>query len=62
MGLRGQPPQGALSSVASDVLFSERRGQSQKPEEVYELIEQLVPGGEWAWAWLWDCLLGACIG
>jgi N6-adenosine-specific RNA methylase IME4 len=25
---------------------SERRGQSQKPEEIYQLIEQLVPNGE----------------
>ena len=24
---------------------SERRGQSQKPEEIYQLIEQLVPNG-----------------
>jgi len=27
------------------VIFSERRGQSQKPEEIYELIEDLVPNG-----------------
>src|SRR5687768_12442377 len=32
--------------VGSDVIFSERRGNSQKPTEIYELIEQLVPGGE----------------
>lgn len=31
--------------VGSDVIISERRGQSQKPEEIYDLIEQLVPGG-----------------
>jgi mRNA (2'-O-methyladenosine-N6-)-methyltransferase len=31
--------------VGHDVIFSERRGQSQKPEEVYELIEALVPKG-----------------
>ena len=29
----------------SDIIWSERRGQSQKPEEVYELIEGLVPNG-----------------
>lgn len=29
----------------SSRLCSERRGQSQKPEEIYELIERLVPGG-----------------
>ncbi len=27
-------------------MCSERRGQSQKPEEIYQLIEQLVPNGE----------------
>ncbi|EIE76960.1 hypothetical protein RO3G_01664 [Rhizopus delemar RA 99-880] len=33
--------------VGSDVIFSERRGQSQKPEELYELIEELVPNGKY---------------
>jgi mRNA (2'-O-methyladenosine-N6-)-methyltransferase len=33
--------------VAEDVLFAERRGQSQKPVEIYELIEKLVPGGRY---------------
>lgn len=28
-----------------DVICSERRGQSQKPEEIYEMIENLVPNG-----------------
>jgi len=37
--------QGQLG-VSSDIIFSERRGQSQKPEEIYELIEALVPNGE----------------
>ena len=41
----GQQQQG-LRGVGSDVIFSERRGQSQKPEEIYELIESLVPCGE----------------
>jgi mRNA m6A methyltransferase catalytic subunit len=31
--------------VARDVIFSDRRGQSQKPEEIYDYIEQLVPNG-----------------
>lgn len=26
---------------------SERRGQSQKPEQVYEIIEKLVPNGNY---------------
>ena len=36
---------GWRGSIASDVIFSERRGQSQKPEEMYEMIEELVPHG-----------------
>jgi mRNA (2'-O-methyladenosine-N6-)-methyltransferase len=28
-----------------DVIFSQRRGQSQKPEEIYQMIEELLPGG-----------------
>lgn len=31
--------------MGSDVIFSERRGQSQKPNEIYELIEKMVPNG-----------------
>ncbi|GFR47058.1 hypothetical protein Agub_g8743, partial [Astrephomene gubernaculifera] len=51
---RGTPPALAGSSsssggggVGSDIIFSERRGQSQKPEEIYELVEQLVPNGRY---------------
>ena len=33
--------------IGSDVIFAERRGQSQKPEEIYELIERLVPNGRY---------------
>ena len=35
------------SGVAKDVIFSDRRGQSQKPEEIYQYIEQLVPNGHY---------------
>lgn len=31
----------------TDVIFSQRRGQSQKPEEVYEIAERLCPGGHY---------------
>ncbi|PVU94166.1 hypothetical protein BB559_003064 [Furculomyces boomerangus] len=34
-------------NIGSDVIFSERRGQSQKPEELYEMIEQFIPGGRY---------------
>lgn len=33
-----------LDSV-NDVIFSTRRGQSQKPDEIYDMIEKLVPNG-----------------
>mmetsp|Transcript_16000 Transcript_16000/g.37934 ORF Transcript_16000/g.37934 Transcript_16000/m.37934 type:complete len:334 (+) Transcript_16000:67-1068(+) len=44
---KGADPDHAKRSVGSDVIFSERRGQSQKPEEIYELIEELVPRGRY---------------
>ncbi|KAJ1658581.1 hypothetical protein IWQ61_002204 [Dispira simplex] len=47
VGRKGHDPPGCNHSVASDVIFSERRGQSQKPEELYEMIEQLVPNGKY---------------
>ena len=28
-----------------DVIFSKRKGQSQKPNEIYGIIESLVPNG-----------------
>ncbi|OBZ83145.1 putative N6-adenosine-methyltransferase MT-A70 [Choanephora cucurbitarum] len=45
VGVKGKP--NCRHSVGSDVIFSERRGQSQKPEELYELIEELVPNGKY---------------
>ncbi|KAJ2725793.1 hypothetical protein GGI07_001000 [Coemansia sp. Benny D115] len=47
IGKKGPDPPNLQRSVASDVIFSERRGQSQKPEELYEIIEQLIPGGRY---------------
>ncbi|KAJ2133255.1 hypothetical protein IW139_001508 [Coemansia sp. RSA 353] len=47
IGKKGADPPTLQRSVASDVIFSERRGQSQKPEEMYEIIEQLIPGGKY---------------
>ena len=35
------------ANCGSDVLYSLRRGQSQKPEEIYELVEELFPGGSY---------------
>ena len=47
VGKRGADPPGMRSGVASDIIYSERRGQSQKPEEIYQLIEELVPNGKY---------------
>ena len=46
VGKTGVDPPGMNASVGSDIILSERRGQSQKPEEIYQLIEELVPGGK----------------
>ena len=32
-------------NIEHDVIFSERRGQSQKPNKIYELVETIMPGG-----------------
>lgn len=45
VGKIGDDPPGVRRSIGSDIIFSERRGQSQKPEEIYQLIEELVPNG-----------------
>ena len=45
MARKGEDPPGVQRSVGSDIIYSERRGQSQKPEEIYHLVEQLVPDG-----------------
>ncbi|EIE19881.1 MT-A70-domain-containing protein [Coccomyxa subellipsoidea C-169] len=47
VGKKGKDPQGLKGCVGSDVIYAERRGQSQKPEEIYQLIEELVPGGRY---------------
>jgi mRNA m6A methyltransferase catalytic subunit len=46
VGSKGGNPPGMQGGVGHDVIYSERRGQSQKPEEIYQLIEQLVPHGK----------------
>ena len=45
VGKKGADPLGTRRCVGSDIIYSERRGQSQKPEEIYQLIEELVPNG-----------------
>lgn len=46
MAVKGNPKFNK-SIKLSDVIYAERRGQSQKPEEIYELIEKLVPHGKY---------------
>lgn len=46
VGKKGSDPPGTERCVGSDIIYSERRGQSQKPEEIYQLIEELVPNGK----------------
>jgi len=45
VGVKGDVSGLAKSNIKSDVIFSQRRGQSQKPEEIYELAEALIPNG-----------------
>ena len=40
-------PQPTKYGVCSDVIFSHRRGQSQKPDEIYDVMESLVPNGKY---------------
>ncbi|CEP14424.1 hypothetical protein [Parasitella parasitica] len=47
VGKKGQDPPNCSRCLSSDVICSARRGQSQKPEELYQLIEQLVPNGRY---------------
>ena len=45
---RGDAPPGLKEkAIGSDIIFASRRGQSQKPTEIYELIEELVPNGKY---------------
>lgn len=45
VGIKGEGKFNYNGNIGCDVIFSERRGQSQKPNEIYDLVEQLVPNG-----------------
>jgi len=45
IGVKGDISERFMKNSSCDVIFSERRGQSQKPEEIYQLIEKLIPNG-----------------
>jgi len=48
VGVKGNPWKRGKPGILEDCIFSRRRGQSQKPSEIYELIEALVPNGYYA--------------
>jgi len=45
IGKKGNPRKSEKGKEIGDCIFSKRRGQSQKPDEIYEMIETLVPDG-----------------
>lgn len=45
IGYKGDLGNKLKGQVDCDVIFSQRRGQSMKPEEIYEIVEALVPNG-----------------
>ena len=45
IGYKGDLKHLVRYKIDSDIIFSQRRGQSQKPEEIYEIAENLVPNG-----------------
>ena len=45
VGYKGDLGDRLKGSIDCDVIFSMRRGQSQKPEEIYDICEALVPQG-----------------
>lgn len=48
VGVKGNPPvSDALRESIGDLILAERRGQSQKPEEIYQMIERLIPSGRY---------------
>lgn len=46
VGIKGNPVYNKNNNNF-DVIFSQRRGQSQKPTEIYERIEKLIPNGHY---------------
>lgn len=45
IGVKGDVRGKAFFNIKNDVIFNMRRGQSQKPEEIYDIAEALVPNG-----------------
>jgi len=47
IGYKGDLGNRVNYSATCDVIVSERRGQSQKPDEIYEYAENMVPDGSY---------------
>lgn len=45
IGKKGDPK--FFNNIENDVILSERRGQSQKPQEIYDYIEKFIPNGHY---------------
>lgn len=45
VGFKGEKKHNYNNEIVTDIIFAKRRGQSQKPEEIYHTIEKLVPNG-----------------
>lgn len=45
VGIKGNPWKRVNKGILEDCIFSKRRGQSQKPNEIYDMIEELIPDG-----------------
>ena len=47
IGAKGDITKRGVFNIKTDVIFSQRRGQSQKPEEIYDIAEALIPNGHY---------------
>lgn len=47
IGVKGNPWNRVKRGAMEDCIFSKRRGQSQKPNEIYEMIENFIPDGHY---------------
>eukprot|EP00826_Nyctotherus_ovalis_P037969 TRINITY_DN3513_c0_g1_i3.p1 TRINITY_DN3513_c0_g1~~TRINITY_DN3513_c0_g1_i3.p1 ORF type:complete len:189 (+),score=21.76 TRINITY_DN3513_c0_g1_i3:813-1379(+) len=45
IGKKGSPKFNLKNQLLEDCIFSKRRGQSQKPDEIYDMIETMIPDG-----------------
>jgi mRNA m6A methyltransferase catalytic subunit len=47
VGRKGKLPANLNGNALADIILAERRGQSQKPQEIYHMIENFVPNGKY---------------